>query len=143
MLGVQIHQDVTLQLALRQFVGTKHTRLFVARNQRVDRTMLQRLVLHDGHDGSNAQTVVGPQRRTLSLHPLAIYPRLYGVCLEVMCALWRLLRHHIHVRLQDDALLVLHTRCGRLAEVDVSCGVFHGIYASLLTEVEQELLDFL
>ena len=143
MLRVEVQQDVTLQFVLGQFVGTKHTRLLVTRNQRVDGSMLQVLCLHDGHDGCYAQTVVGTQRGTLRLHPLTVNPRFNGVGLEVMLRLGCLLRHHIHVGLQDHALPVLIAWCGCLAEHDVSCGVLEGLYPSLLTEVKQELLYFL
>ena len=54
-----------------------------------------------------------------------------------------LLRHHIHVGLQDHALLVLIAWCGSLAEYDIPCGILEGLYPSLLTEVKQELLYFL
>ena len=71
--------------------------------------MFQRLVLHDGHDGSHAKTIVGSEGSALGLHPLAINPWLDGVRLEVMGAFRCLLGHHIHVSLQDHAFLVLHT----------------------------------
>ena len=106
-LRVEVHEDVALQLAFWQVVGTIHARLFVGRDECVDGSMLQGLVLHDGHDGSHAQSVVGAQGGALSLHPLTVDPRLYGVGLEVVCRLGCLLWHHVHVGLQDDALFVL------------------------------------
>jgi hypothetical protein len=105
--------------------------------------VLQRFVLHDRQDGGNAQTVVGAQRSAFSLHPLAVNPRLYRVCLEVMGRFRCFLRHHVHVSLQDDTLTVLHACRGGLAHDDVACGVLEGLYTGLLAEVEQELLYFL
>jgi hypothetical protein len=47
------------------------------------------------------------------------------------------------VGLQYHTFLILVARGSGLAEMDISCGVLDGIDATLLTEVEQELLDFL
>ena len=142
-LGVEVHQDVALQLVLGQVVGTKHARLLIGGDKCVDGAMLHILCLHHGHDGGHAHAVVGSQGGATGLHPVAVDPRLDGVGLEVVGALGRLLRHHIHVGLQDHALAVLHARSGRLAHHDVAGRVFEGLYASLTGEVEEELLYFL
>ena len=143
MLRVEVEQDIALQLALGQLVGTKHARLLVASDEGVDGTVLQGLVLHDGHDRGHAETIISTKRGALCLHPFAVNPRLDGVGLEVVLRLGCLLRHHVHVGLQDDALAVLHSRRSGFAHVDVSGRIFHGIHAAFLAEVEQELLDFL
>ena len=142
-LRVEVHQNIALQFALRQLVSTIHARLFVACNQSVDGSVLQVLSLHDSHDGSHPQTVVGTERCTLGLHPLAVNPRLDGVRLEVVVRLRRLLRHHVHVGLQDNAFLMLVAGSSGLAEYDVAGGVLESLDAGLLAEVEQELLYFL
>ena len=142
-LGVQVQQDVALQHLLGQVVRTVHARLLVGGDQRLHRSVLQVLGLHHSQDGCHAQSVVGTQRGALCLHPLTVYPRLYGVGLEVMRRLRRLLRHHVHVGLQDHTLAVFHARCGRLAHHHVATLVDEGLHAGFLGEVEQELLYFL
>ena len=59
-----------------------------------------------------------------------------------MSTLGGLLWHHIHVGLQNDTFLILVARGGGLAEMNITGRILHGIYASLLSEVNQELLDF-
>ena len=141
-LGVEVQQDVALQLTLGQVIGTIHARLLVGGYQRVDGTVLQVFRLHDGHDRGHAQSVVGSQCRALGLHPLAVDPRLYGIGLEVVCRLRRLLWHHVHVGLQDDAFTVLHAWRGRFAEHDVAGGILKGLHACLFSKLQQELLYF-
>ena len=106
--------------------------------------MLEVLALHDSHDGSHAQTVVSTERRALGAHPaLLVDIGLDGVGLEVVRAVRCLLRHHVHVGLQHDALAVLIARSGRLAHDDVAASVLECLYADALGEVEQKLLYFL
>ena len=142
-LRIEIQQNVALQLAFRQFVGPIHAGLLVAGDECLDGTVLQVLVLHDSHNGSDAQTIVGTECRASGFHPFAVNPWPYGVGLEVVGRLGCLLRHHVHMSLEDDALLLLHTRCSRLAEHDVAGRVFESLDAGLFAEVEQELLYFL
>ncbi len=102
--------------------------------------MLQVFSLHDSHDGSHAQSVVGTQGCAFSLYPVAVDICLNGVGNEVVCAVFALLRHHVHVCLQDNALAVLHARSGGFAHDDVAGSILESLHASLGSEVEQELL---
>ena len=142
-LGVEVHQDITVQLTFGQCIGTKHTRLFISGDQCLYRTVLQRLVLHDCHDGSHTESVVSTEGGSLCFHPFAVDPRFDGISHEVVLTLGRLLRHHIHVGLQDHTLTVLHTRRRRLAHHDVVGRIFEGFHASFLCKLQQELLYFL
>ena len=105
--------------------------------------MLQCLILHHSHDGSYTQSVVGTQCCALGLHPLAINPWLDGISLKVMGTLGSLLWYHIHVCLQDNTLLILHTRSSGFTHHDVVSGVLKSFYTCLLSKIEQELLYFL
>ena len=109
-LRVEVQQDVTLQLPFRKVVGTIHTRLLIGGDQCLHRTVFQGLVLHDSHDRGHTESVISTKGCSLCLHPLAIDPRLNGIGLKVMRTLGCLLRHHVHVSLQDHALSVLHSR---------------------------------
>ena len=110
MLGVEVQENVALQLTFRQIVGTVHASFFVTGNQCVNRTVLQRPVLHNGHNGGHTQAIVSTEGCALGLHPFSVNPRLDRVGFKIMGAFWCLLRHHVHVSLQDDALAVFHTR---------------------------------
>ena len=137
---VDVQEDVALQRISSEVVHTIHAGLFVSRDEGFQRTVLDVVALHDGHDGSHANAVVTAQRRTLRLHPVPVDVGLYGVCLEVMVALVHLLRHHIHVSLQHSRLSILATRSGRLTHHDVLSPVLEGLDAMFLCPVEQELL---
>ena len=73
-------------------------------DQSLNGSVLQVFSLHDSHDGSHAQSVVGTQGCAFSLYPVAVDICLNGVGNEVVCAVFALLRHHVHVCLQDNAL---------------------------------------
>ena len=98
--------------------------------------MLQGLILHDSHDGRNAETVVSAEGSALSLHPLTVNPCLDRVSLEVMGRVGSLLGHHVHVSLKHHCLAVLHARRGRLTHNDIVGRVLESLYANLLGEVE-------
>ena len=119
-LGVEVHEDVALQYVGLEVVGTKHACFLVSGDEGIDGSVTEGLVLHDGHDGCHAQSVVGAEGGATGLDPLTVNPRLYGVGLEVMGGLGCLLRHHVHVGLQYDALTVFHALRGGFAENDVS-----------------------
>ena len=141
-LRVKVEQDVALQLVAWQVVSAEHARLLVGCDKTLNRSVNQCLVLHNSHDGSHADAVVGTESSALSTHPFAVYVCLDRVGLEVVCRLLALLRHHVHVCLKDNTLLVLHTcRCG-LAHHDVSGSVLEAFHAYACCEVEQELLYF-
>ena len=142
-LRVEVEKDFACEHARLQAVCSYHVGLLIGGDESLQRTVLQCLVLHDGHDGSHADTVVGTEGRTLCLHPFAVNPCLDWVVLEVVYHLWILLRHHVHVCLEDSRLAVFHSRCGRLAHDYVSGFVHECLYAYALCKLEQEFLHFL
>lgn len=105
--------------------------------------MLERVVLHDAHDGNYADAVVRPERCAFGMHPSVLDVGLDGVGLEVVLAVGSLLWHHVHVCLQHDGLAVLKAGSGGLAHHDVAGRVLKGLHANALGEVEEELLYFL
>jgi hypothetical protein len=139
-LVVDVQEDVALQRISSEVVHAIHAGLFVSRDEGFQRTVLDVVALHDGHDGCHADAVVTAQRRTLRLHPVAVDVGLYGVSLEVMVTLVHLLRHHIHVSLQHSRLSILATRSSGLTHHDVLSPVLEGFDAMFLCPVEQELL---
>ena len=65
------------------------------------------------------------------------------VGLEVMIAVGSFLRHHVHVRLQQNSLAVLISRCGRLAHDDIAAGIHVYLDTDSCSKVQQELLHLL
>ena len=142
-LGVEVQQNVGIEDVLRQSVGSEHACLLIGCDESLYWSVLQVLSLHYGHDGCNADAVVCAEGCTLCPYPFAVNVCLDGVVLKVVCALGRLLWHHVHVCLQQYGLAVFHAWCGWFAHNDVVGLVLEGFHSSLLGEVEQELLYFL
>ena len=105
--------------------------------------MLQRVVLHDCHDGSHSHTVVGAERSALCSYPLTVDPCLDRIGLEVVSALEILLWHHVHVGLQNGSLAVFHTSGCRFAHHDVSGCILECLHTNTFCKLKQELLHFL
>ena len=99
------------------------------------------LVSQNSHSRSHAYAVVGAQRRAVGGHPLAVVlnVRLDRVFLEVKHTVAVLLRHHIHVSLQDHARMVLVTRRGGLAYQHVADSVSLCFQTEALAVIDEEL----
>ena len=142
-LGVEVEQDLTIQLAFGQIVGTIHARLLVGSDESLNGTVFQVSALHDTHDGSNTDAVVTSQGRALSLYPSVLNIGLDGIVDKVVCTVGCFLRHHVHVGLQQHRLTVLHAGSGRLAHDDIVTGVLEGFHTYTLGKIKQELLYLL
>ena len=140
-LAIEVEEHFPLQLALLQAESAKHARFLVGSNKGFQRAVLEGLVLHDGHDGSYAHAIVSTQRGAAGLYPVAIDVGGDGVGEEVVGAVGRLLRHHIHVGLQDEALAAFQSFRSGLAHEDVTGFVLPRLYAGVLTPLEQEGLN--
>ena len=141
--GVEVEQNLALKFASGQSVCSVHACFLVGCYQCLDRSVLQVFSLHDSHDGSHAQTVVGSESCAFSPYPFAVDVSLYRVSLKVMSTCLFFLWNHVHVCLQNHRLAVFHAGCGGLAHNDVASLVFKCFNACVFCEVEQELLNFL
>ena len=143
-LGVEIEQYVAVQFIRRQVVGTIHSCFLVSSDKSLDRSVLQCFVLHHSHDGSHSKSVVGTECRSLSSHPSFLVDIcLYWVGLEVMLTVGSLLRHHVHVSLENDSRLVFHTLGCGFAHHDILGSILECLHSHSLSEVEEKLLHFL
>ena len=111
-LRVQVQQRLALQPAALERKRTVHTGLFVHGEECLQRRMNDILVSQNSHSRSHAYAVVGTEGGTVGSHPFTVVLNvgLDRVFLEVKHAVAVLLRHHIHVSLQDHARMVLVTR---------------------------------
>ena len=119
-LGVKVQQDFAFQCPGLQTECTVHAGFFILGYQSFQRTVFQSVVFKDCHDSSDPQTIVSSQRSALCLYPITVNIGFDGIFCKVMNGIVIFLRHHIHVRLQDDALAIFHTRSGRLTDNDIS-----------------------
>ena len=117
---IQVQQDITFDSSRFQTECTVHARFFIGSNQTYQRTVLQSLVLHHGHDGGYPHTVIGTQCSTFCSYPFPIDIGLDRIFFKIMASIVILLRNHIHVCLQDNSLAVFHPRSSRLTVNDVS-----------------------
>ena len=104
--------------------------------------MFEGLVFHDSHNGGNTESVVGSEGGSLCLHPFAIDISLDWIGLEVVCAVGRLLRHHVHMGLKYNALLAFHAWSGGLAHHDIVGCILKCLHSHTGSEVDKELLYF-
>ena len=101
-------------------VGAGEAVLFVDGEERFQRTMHDLPVFEQRHDEGHADAVVGAQRGAVGPHPALLDVGGDGVGLEIVDLARGLLRHHVHVCLEDDAGTVLHPGGGRLADQHVA-----------------------
>ena len=132
-----------MQHAGLQAESAKHARLFVLGNQGFQRPMLQVCGFQHCHDDSHAQPVVGTEGSALGFQPIAVHVSLDGVFGEVVHGVIVLLRHHVHVRLQDDTLAVLHARSSRFADNDIACLVHKRLQTQAFAVIHQIFCDLL
>ena len=137
-LRVHVHQDVALQHAGLQLVGTRHARLLVDGEEGLDGSVLQVGGFEDCHGGSGAQTVVGAQGGAVGFHPTVFDMGLNRVVLEIVYLVGVLLRDHVQMGLQDDTFTVFHARGGRLAHDDVAAVVNESFKAMFLAPLLHE-----
>ena len=142
-LGVEVQQDVALQQSRLQAEGAVHAGLLRGGEERLQRTVHERVVLEHGEDRRHADAVVGPERRAVGRHPLAVDVGVDRVLLEVEDLVVVLLRHHVEVCLQDHALAALHALRGRFAHVDVVRLVLTALQPFRAGEVEDVAADLL
>ncbi len=135
-LGVEVEQDLALQQTRFESECAVHARLLGSREQSLYVAVFQILVLQDGQSRGDAYAVVGAEGGAVGRNPLAVDIGLDRIVLEVELLVVVLLRHHVEVRLHDDALAVLHVLGGGLADVDVMSLVLDMFQTVLGGEVE-------
>ena len=144
-LRVEVEQVFAAQPSALEVERTVHAGLFIHGEQCLQRGMHGVLVGQDSHGGRNADTVVSAQSRTVGRYPLAVllYIGLDGVFLKVEDAVVVLLRHHVHMALQDDTRMVFHAGRRRFADQHVADLVLQGLQTQALTVIDQEGSYFL
>ena len=82
--------------------------------------MFQVFCLKYSHNSGYAQSVVSSQSSTFGLHPITVNVRFNRVFSKIMNRIVVLLRHHVHVCLQNDTFSVFHTWCSRFTDNDIA-----------------------
>ena len=139
---VQVQEDVALEDAGLEAVGARHAGFLVIGDQHLQRAVLHGRVFQGGQGQGHANAVVGAQRSAVRRHPFSVHIRIDGIREKVVRAVGGLLRHHVHVPLQDDALAVFHAGRGGHADDDVAGVVLDGLKSMGLAPVVQVFNDF-
>ena len=91
--------------------------------------MLDGRIFEDGQSERDSDPIVRAEGGTVRRNPVSVDEGRDRVIQEIMVAVARLLRDHIHMSLEDDTLAVLESRGGRLADDDVAGFVLDGLEA--------------
>ena len=142
-LVVEVEEDFAFEDIGFHVVHAPHGGFLVGSDEAFNRTVRQRVVLHDCHDGGDSHSVVSTEGGVASTHPFAVNVGLNRVVLKVVRTVWSLLRHHVHVSLEGDILSVFHAGRGRFAHDDVAGFVLEGGDTFFFCPVKQELLHLL
>ena len=141
-LGVEVQEDVALEEAGTEFFGSGHAGFFVVGDEHFHGAVGKLLVFHNCHCKGNADAVVGTESGSLGTQPFTEHFSFDGIGEEIVLGLGGLLRHHVHVSLQDNAAAVLVTLgCGS-AHDHVSGFVCEGVDTFLLSPLQQECAHF-
>ena len=140
-LAVQIQQILAFQPSRFQVVCAVHAGLFVYREECLQGRMNGVLVGKNSHCCCHADAVVCTQSRAVGGHPFAVvlHVCLYRVFLKVEYTVAVLLRHHVHVALQNNARMILHACTRRLADQHIADLVLKGLQTKTLAVIHQEL----
>ena len=141
LLRVEIQKDRAVEFAGLETERTKQTSLLVGRDKSLQRTVLQRVVLHNRHNSSNTDTVVGTKSCVVGIKPVTLNNCCDGVIKKVVLAVGSLLGHHIHVCLQDNPLAILETGCSRLTHNHITSVVEPGFHVYTFSKVQKEFLN--
>ena len=139
LLIVEVNHHSALQEISRHGFGTGKTCLLVTGEDTLQRTMLDVRGTEDGNLHGTADTVICTQGCTLGLHPLSVDISLDGIILKVKLYIVVLLANHVHVALQYNNRLVLHTRSGRLADNDIAYLVAYCLQTKTTAYLQQVL----
>ena len=142
-LRVEVDEHVARHESGLHALGTRQSGLFVARENTLQRTVLNVVRVEDGQLNGTADAVVGTQRRALRAHPFAIDIGLDGILVEVELHVHQLLAHHVHVALQNHRGAVFQALRGRLADDDVARFVHLRRQAAALAKLFQKRNHFL
>ena len=118
-LGVDIDEAFMFEHAILQFHCAGQPCLFIDGKETLDSRVRQVRIGDSGKCHRNTNTIVRTEGGSFGFEPLAIHVGLDRITHEIVLHIPVFLRYHIHVRLQDDALMVFVSGCSRNTHNDV------------------------
>ena len=140
-LGVDVQQHLALQHTKIDAGSTEHTCLLVNSNHQFQRRMLNVLIGRQCHSDSYSDTVVTAQGGALGEDIIAVMSQIQAVSLHIDGAIGIFFADHIHMALNDDRLVVLHTAGAGNENNHVVQLVLNVTQALLLSKVDQIIAD--
>ncbi len=137
LLGIQVHQDISLQYSGIQAIGTCHSGFFIVGYKDLDGTMLNGRILQHCKAHSHANAVIGPKGGAVCGYPFSVNVCVDGVFQEIVGGVSGFLGNHIHMSLEDDTLAVFHSGGGGNADDYVAGAILDGVKAVGYTPVIQ------
>ena len=116
-LGVDVNESPASQVGQVDTLSSEHTRFLVHGDDHLQRRMGNILVSQQRQRISDSDTVIAAQRCTLGKHKLAVMGHIQAVGIHIDGAVGILFADHIHMPLQDNRRVILHT-AGAIAEND-------------------------
>ena len=120
-----------------EIAGTGKSSFLVHREEALQRSVLNGLVVQDGQSGSHANAVVGTQGGAITYQPTVLNKGFDALGVEVELLVAILLTHHVHVCLQADTGGIFIALVGGFANEHIAHLVGEGLIAVLLTEILQ------
>ena len=137
-LRVEVDEHVARHESSLHSLGTRQARLFIAREDTLQRTVLDVVGVEDSQFDGTSNAVVGTQRGAFGLQPFSVHIGLNGVAVEIELHVHQFLAHHVHVALQHHGGAVLHAFCGRLANQHVASFVHFCCQSAAFAKLFQE-----
>lgn len=141
-LAVEVEECASLEDIGLEGFGTVHARFLIDGEERFECGMLEGVVSKDSHSRSYTHAIVRTKGGAIGSNPLAVDVRLDGVSFEIEVLVGVLLRHHVHVTLEDDTRVAFVTRSGGFADDDVADFVDDGFEVERAAIVGEEFGDF-
>ena len=113
---VEVEQDVAIHEAALHGIGSSEASLLIHRKHTLYRTVLDAIVGEHSKSRSYTDAIVGTQGSAIGLEPFTVNDEADGVVHKIVVNTLVAFAHHIHVRLQDDGLAVLHARSSRFGD---------------------------
>ena len=120
---VEIKQNTAFQPARSYFLRAFEADFFTGGEKGFQRRVAEAFIRQHGQNHRRANAVISAKGGAIGMNPVAIHDGADRVFAEIVAGIFVFLRHHVEVRLQDDARLVLAPRARRFTHQDVAARI--------------------
>ena len=138
---VKVEQDAAFQPARLYFLRAFEADFFTGGEKGFQRRVAEAFIRQYGQNHRRANAVISAKGGAISMNPVAIHDGADRVFAEIVAGIFVFLRHHVEVRLQDDARLILAPRACCFTHQDVAARIAFRFEAEAPRFVEDVLFD--